>query len=202
MLAEFGETMKILKQIDDLMEKALQWAWRHRKALGAGLAVLLAAWALGGREPDASPEARPQQVFSRQGEVLAGALVDRLWIDRLPKGPRDSFRLYFFLRRHPVGVHVVFHSATYRTQEFFGHQLKGKQITFDFPDPGVKPTSKVRFEAVKKDPHFDMKMTLARDPQSKGMKFSYFRLKKEEAKDLLAGYGVSPRSLAATLEAR
>lgn len=199
----FGEAMNILTRLDNGLERFLQWMWRHRKALGAALAVLVAAYALGGldaeEEPGPSPKASAILVAE---EAPTSALYERLWIDHLPRGHKDSFRMYFFLKRHPVGVHLLFHSATYRTQEFFQYELKGKQVTFDFPDPGVKPSSKVRFENVKGDPHFDMKVTLERDPQTKGVEYSYFRLKQEAAADLLASYGVSEASLEAALGSR
>jgi hypothetical protein len=191
--------MNLLTRIDNALEKFLQWLWRNRKALGAALAVLVAAYALGGLDSEPAPEAGNRAGLGQSQENPAGALYERLWIDHLPKGHKDSFRMYFFLKRQPVGVHLIFHSSTYRTQEFFQHEIQGKKITFHFPDPGVKPVAKARFEKVTGDVHFDSKMTLDRDPQAKGAEYSYFRLKKEAAARVLSAYGVSEASLMAAL---
>lgn len=203
MLRKMSGTMSLLEALDDGIERLLQWGWRHRKALAAGLGLLVAAWAVGGGSEAPPPQDEVQVVASAEDAGPdAGELFDRLWVDHIPKNHKDSFRMYFFLKAHPVGVHLIFHSMTYRTQEFFMHEVKGKEIRFNFPDPGVKPVTKAGFEAVKGDKHFDMKMTLSHDPQAKGVPYSYHRLKKEASRELLAGYGISEAALAAALEAR
>jgi len=201
-LLRFGEFMSFLARLDSILEKFLQWLWRNRKALGAALAVLVAAYAVGSLGSEPTPRGVLVAEASELQETAAGAIFERLWIDHLPKGQKDGFRAYFFLKRHPVGVHLLFHSATYRTQEFFQHEVKGKKVTFLFPDPGVKATAKVSFQNVSGDHHFDMKMTLDRDPQTKGAEYSYYRLKKAAASSVLAGFGISEASLMAVLESR
>lgn len=193
--------MNLLTRIDNALEKALQWLWRNRKAVGAALAILVAAYALGGVDEPPAEDPAPSRVVVAAQEEIAGSLLDRLWIDHLPKGHKDSFRMYFFLKRQPVGVHLIFHSATYRTQEFFRHEIKGKKVSLEFPDPGVRAQTKVRFRRVDSDPHFDMKMTLDRDPQTKGVEYSYFRVKQEAVAEVLAGYGVDAAALRASLAA-
>jgi hypothetical protein len=64
----------------------------------------------------------------------------------------------------------------------------------------VKPTTKVGMKKIDK-PHFDMKMVMATDPQAKGVKYSYLRVKEKAAQELLAGYGVSVEALRAQLAA-
>lgn len=194
--------MKLLSKLDDALEQALKWAWRNRGVLVVAGGLLLAGWALNTEEVAPEPE-RVASIEAEAGdELLNKELFGRLWIDKAPQSHKDKFRMYFFLNdeRHPIGVHLTFHSMTYRVQEFFGHEVRGKKITFNFPDPGVKPSTKVAMKKIDKK-HFDMKMVMDTDPQAKGVKYSYIRLKEQAAQELLAGYGVSVEALRAQLAA-
>lgn len=194
--------MKLLSKMDDALEQGLKWAWRNRGAIAVAGGLLLAGWALSA--DDVAPE--PEHVAAAEAvasdEILKNDLYGHLWIDHAPKGHKDKFRMYFFLEneKHPIGVHLTFHSMTYRVQEFFGHDVQGKTIHFNFPDPGVKPSTKVAMKAIDKE-HFDRKMTLETDPQAKGVKYSYLRIREPFARELLAGYGVSVEALRAQLAA-
>ena len=192
--------MKLLSKLDDALEQALKWAWRNRGVLVVAGGLVLAGWALSDEDVAPEPERAVAIQSEASDEILKSDLFGHLWIDQVPKSHKDKFRMYFFLdnEEHPIGVHLTFHSMTYRVQEFFGHAIKGKKIHFNFPDPGVKPSSKVAMKKIDRE-HFDRKMTLETDPQAKGVKYSYLRVREPFARELLAGYGVSSEALRAQL---
>ncbi len=193
--------MKLLKTLDELFERLLAWAWKNRQALMAVFALCLAGWALQGEDVE---EPKTQQIRDEASEEvgpLGPNLLDRLWVDKIPTSHNDSMRMYFLLgknKKHPIGVHLIFHTMTYRTQEFFTHKVSGKKVTFNFATPNVKVTTKVKTSKVKHE-HFDMKAVFVNDPQTKGASYTYYRLKNQEAKKLLASYGVSADTLRAQL---
>ncbi len=173
-------------QLDDQAEKALKWLWRHRKLVGAVLAVAVAAWAIGATDDSEPPpdEARAALVESA-GEVLGiDQVVNRLWVDRVPKSKDDKVRMYFLLQKkgaHPLGVHITFHSLTWRVQEFFFWKADKNNLELQFFDPEVTAKTCGKLEPVKGDEHVDMRLTLGNDPQTKGAKYTYFRLKERGA---------------------
>lgn len=188
--------MKLARALDDLLEKGLQWAWRHRKILAATLAVLVAAWALEmvqGEDPADPPETRAVLSLEAAGpERLVEQLCNRLWVDKAPRGHQDRFHMYFFLRPsatrsqpgpegpRPIGVHITFHSATWRVQEFFTWEARDGKLALRFYDPKVKTVSPVKLKEFDgKD--FDLALELRRDPQAKGTTGRYFRLKERAA---------------------
>lgn len=197
---EAGLWMKLLSKLDEALEQGLKWAWRNRRVLVVAAGLLLAGWAMTADEAAPEPERVAAIAVEASDELLGEELFGRLWIDKAPQSHKDKFRMYFFLKddKHPIGVHLTFHSMTYRVQEFFAHDVKGKKIHFHFPDPGVKPSTKVAMKKIDKQ-HFDMKMVMETDPQAKGVKYSYLRLKERAAQDLLAGYGVSVQAMRAQL---
>src|SRR5215472_8126973 len=66
------------------------------------------------------------------GGDLDALLVDRLWIDHLPRGERDAFNVFMLMSQQPMGV---FQKATawQGAYEMFKYNARGKRqldVTF------------------------------------------------------------------------
>lgn len=180
----------LFQTLDDLLERLLRWVFRNGKALSIGLALVFGVWALFATNTEEATEPEPASLATLSEEIEAKELYGSLWIDKMPKGHKDSYRLYFFLKGdHPIGVHILFHSMTYRTQEFFMHEVKGRQIALKYPDPGVVAKTKFKIQKVRGKGPFDRKLSLERDPQTKGVAYEYFRVE-PEAMQALQAYGL------------
>lgn len=183
---------KMLRALDELLDRALQWAWRHRRALGALAGLVVAVWvAAGPDEAEVEDPAPGEAVVEVAGVDLQGKLdkiTNHLWVDRLPKNKDQTFRMYFLLNKKDapkIGVHITFHSMTYRTQEFFTWEAKKKALTLQYFDPEVKAKVGVAtLKPIKDKQHVDMKLVLDRDPQVKGVRYGYLRLKQDSARAL------------------
>lgn len=167
---------RALSTLDELLERGLRGAWRHRTALGAALVLGVAAWGV------SRPAQEAEDLALEAGapvETMARDLADHAWIDRFPKDPRDKFRIYFFASQDPIGVHLTFHGQVYWVQEVFRYGAGDGRIGFEFFDPQVKMKTKVQIKKVKDREHVDRVMHLAADPHAKGARYRYLRLKKD-----------------------
>lgn len=193
--------MKLLRRLDETLERLLHWGWRNRRALGLVSALALAGWGVMSAGDEAEPTPAPAAAVAEAAGL--GDLFDQLWVDKLPKSSTDTFRMYFFLKRggEKIGVHLIFHSMTYRTQEFFGYEAKGDTLALKFRDPDVTAKTKIKI-AKHSARHFDRKATFAADPQTKGVSYTYYRIKQRAAAEALARYGVDVPALRAQLGAR
>src|SRR5512135_1217585 len=82
-----------------------------------------------------------------QGDEARKILLDRNWIDRMPKTERDKLHVYRFVPSMGGGV---FQDRTlYKgTFELFKFDTHGDEINFDLPETHEHVTSRFRIEAV------------------------------------------------------
>ena len=71
-------------------------------------------------------------------------LVDRLWIDHLPKSDKDTVNVLIVLTQEPVGVFQST-SAWKGEYEVFGYELRGNELRTLFPQNGDR--DKIRVDA-------------------------------------------------------
>jgi hypothetical protein len=97
------------------------------------LAVVVAtvvAWRVRGHVP-ARDDARVAD-----GGDLDSLLVDRLWIDHLPRGERDVFNVFFVISEQPIGVFQAA-SVWQGRYELFQYEAQGKRkLTIEYPHTG------------------------------------------------------------------
>src|SRR5262245_30170099 len=72
-----------------------------------------------------------------------GLAFDRLWIDRLPTKPRDTFNTFVAITEEPLGV---FQSGSQwkGSYEFFGYEARGEELRLVFLQTGEKEKAKIR----------------------------------------------------------
>jgi hypothetical protein len=113
-----------------------------------------------------------------RGEA-ARLLVDRNWLDHMPKTERDRLHVYRFVPSMGGGV---FQDRTlYKgTFELFRFGTKGDQLRFDLPETHDKVTSTFRIEKVEGPKPFDLKLTIDPDPRGPGV---YYGIRAETDRD-------------------
>jgi hypothetical protein len=91
-------------------------------------------------------------------------LLDRNWIDRMPKTERDRLHVYRFVPSMGGGV---FQDRTlYKgTFELFRFETNADEIRFDLPETKEKIVSKFRIENVDGPEPFDLKLIIPADPR-------------------------------------
>src|SRR5262245_62535492 len=91
-------------------------------------------------------------------------LLDRNWIDRMPKTSRDRLHVYRFVPSMGGGV---FQDRTlYKgTFELFTFETTGDEIRFNLPETEQKVVSKFSIETVSGPEPFDLKLTIVADPR-------------------------------------
>src|SRR5437660_2762296 len=91
-------------------------------------------------------------------------LIDRNWIDRMPRTERDKLHVYRFVPSMGGGV---FQDRTlYKgTFELFHFQASADHIDFDLPETDTQVSSRYTIEAVDGPEPFDLKLTVADDPR-------------------------------------
>src|ERR1700689_4562441 len=91
-------------------------------------------------------------------------LLDRNWIDRMPRTDRDKLHVYRFV---PAMGGGVFQDRTlYKgVFELFKFETSADEIRFDLPETHDKVVSKFRIDAVDGPKPFDLKLTIDADPR-------------------------------------
>jgi hypothetical protein len=106
-------------------------------------------------------------------------LLDRNWIDRMPKTERDRLHVYRFVPSMGGGV---FQDRTlYKgTFELFRFSTEGDEIHFDLPETDQDVVSKFRIESVDGPEPFDLKLTIEADPRGPQV---YYGMRSETDRD-------------------
>jgi hypothetical protein len=110
-------------------------------------------------------------------DEAAKLLLDRNWIDRMPKTEREKLHVYRFVPNMGGGV---FQDRTLfkGTFELFTFKVDGDHILFDLPETGEKVTSQFHIEAVDGPAPFDLKLTVWSDPRGPT---TYYGMRRETA---------------------
>lgn len=104
----------------------------------------------------------------------ADALLDTLWLDRVPEMMHDSWKGYLFTSDN-VGLNIQAASSFKITLEVFEFQLKKGNLKWHFPHDGSKSQTKFTIEKLKKPTkHFDRQLTIENDPRNEGKTTIYF----------------------------
>ena len=113
-------------------------------------------------------------------------LIDRNWIDRMPKTDRDKLHVYRFVPSMGGGV---FQDRTlYKgTFELFHFSAKGDELHFVLPETHQDIVSKYRIEEVDGPEPFDLKLTIEADPRGPSV---YYGMRSETDRD---GHGLEER---------
>jgi hypothetical protein len=110
----------------------------------------------------------------------ASELLDRAWVDHMPRTDREPFRAFlFFNQQDPRGLSiglVVMAQSVYKAQlEAYSHRIDSKDINFLFLHDNVRAVSPYKLEHVKPiGDDLDLKLTLARDPRNNGQSTVYY----------------------------
>ena len=106
-------------------------------------------------------------------------LVDRNWIDRMPRTDRDKLHVYRFVPSMGGGV---FQDRTlYKgTFELFMFETSGDELRFNLPETHDKIVSKFRIDRVDGPEPFDLKLTIDADPRGPQI---YFGVRAETDRD-------------------
>ena len=144
-----------------------------RTALALTLPLALAACGSRGTELDAADAGR--------------ALVDHLWIDHVPTGPKDTFHVLIFDADSSSGAYqkARFYKGEY---ELFSFGLERRRLTVVIPDDGSRAATAFKIRRVDDEPPFDAKLTFDDSPRGPD---EYLGLSLDEGRALLRGYGVT-----------
>ncbi|HEY1813406.1 MAG TPA: hypothetical protein VGG74_13735 [Kofleriaceae bacterium] len=106
-------------------------------------------------------------------------LIDRNWIDHMPKDERDHLNVYRFVPSMGGGV---FQDRTlYKgTFELFMFKVDGDQIDFNLPETHERVRSQFHIEKVSGPKPFDLKLTISNDPRGP---HEYFGMRSEKDVD-------------------
>lgn len=106
-------------------------------------------------------------------------LIDRNWIDRMPKTRDDKLHVYRFVPSMGGGVfqdRTIFKG----TFELFTFKISGDHLEFALPQTREKATSQFRIEKVDGPAPFDLKLTIFSDPRGQGV---YYGIRAETDRD-------------------
>ncbi|MCE9574975.1 MAG: hypothetical protein K8W52_17630 [Deltaproteobacteria bacterium] len=115
------------------------------------------------------------------------ALVEHVWIDHVPTGPKDTFHVLFFDAESRSGVYqkARFYKGEY---EMYTFNVDGRRLALVFPDDGERATTKFKVQRIDDEPPFDAKLVLDDSPRGPD---SYLGLSIDQGRELLRGYGVT-----------
>jgi len=104
----------------------------------------------------------------------AKMLVNRMWVDHLPRGEREKYTGYLFSAR-TFGMHDSAESIYRHLMELFYFKLEGAAVNFQFPHDDRRTSSSFTVERLRdvRGP-LDLKLTLKNDPQKGGEEGVYF----------------------------
>lgn len=106
-------------------------------------------------------------------------LIDRNWIDHMPKTDRERLHVYRFV---PTMGGGVFQDRTlYKgTFELFKFDVDGDHLTFDLPETHERVRSQFHIEKVDGPAPFDLKLTVWSDPRGPSV---YYGMRAETDRD-------------------
>jgi len=130
-------------------------------------AILLASACSSGKSPTISRDEAKQ------------LLIDRNWIDHMPKNERDHLNVYRFVPSMGGGV---FQDRTlYKgTFELFMFKVDGDHIDFNMPETHERVSSQFQIDKVTGPKPFDLKLTIWNDPRGP---HEYFGMRNEKDVD-------------------
>lgn len=121
----------------------------------------------------------PTASHSLSGDEARTLLLDRNWIDSMPRTERDRLHVYRFVPSMGGGVfqdRTIFKG----TFELFLFEATGDEIRFQLPETRQRVTSKYRIERVTGPAPFDLKLTIDGDPRGPRI---YFGTRAETDRD-------------------
>lgn len=85
-----------------------------------------------------SDDAKPAQTATLDGEQL---VLDRIWIDHMPKNDRDTIQFFAAITEEPFGVFQA--ASSWKGQyELFRYQTSGNELHVTYPQTGDRETVK------------------------------------------------------------
>jgi hypothetical protein len=120
----------------------------------------------------------------------ARLLVDRNWIDVMPKDPQDRLHVFRFVPSMGGGVYQD--RTLYRGDfELFRFRADRGELSFDFPDRSERYRATYKIESVDGPEPFDLKLTIDRSPRGPSV---YYGMRRERGDlDAMLGAAVTPR---------
>ncbi len=111
-------------------------------------------------------------VAKYSGDAARNMLLNRPWLDEYPAKPEQKFMAYVF-SDELVGVHDRADSAYRHLLEIFTFRVDPEKILYLFPHDQRKAESTYRIEKIQGG-HFNLKLTMMKDPQMGGKTYVYF----------------------------
>lgn len=165
--------IRILETLDDVLEVLLIKSLTRPKVLLPVVALALAGWAWSSRAP--APVA-PAAILA--DSEIQDLLLDKPWLDKMPKDRDDHMKLYFFTRdrfdrAHRIGVRMT-GNLWKREIELFAYRVEGGKLHFFWPYDKSKSESGFEVKNGADDADFDLTMVLAKDPRQGGKRSVYY----------------------------
>jgi len=122
-------------------------------------------------------------------DEAARLLVDRNWIDVMPKDPQDRLHVFRFVPSMGGGVYQD--RTLYRGEfELFRFKADKRELAFDFPDRSERYRTTYKIERVDGPRPFDLKLTLDRSPRGPSV---YYGMRQDRGDlDAMLGATVTP----------
>lgn len=137
--------------------------WRfHKKALLFTMAAVLSLAAALFAWPSEEPRAT---------ERPARLLLNRVWFDRLPEGPRDDLGVWIWLAG---GIGIYQRGSAYRASfELFEFERQGHAVSMTFLHDQEQASTDFRIEECDEQPPFDLCLTLLTAPRERNRYYSF-----------------------------
>jgi hypothetical protein len=131
---------------------------RDMKPFFAGVTLLLAAAAA------CSSPSEPKEAKRVSASEARSLLLDRNWIDQMPKTHRDRLHVFRFV---PTMGGGVFQDRTlFRgTFELFTFENTGSEIRFHLPETGEKVRAAYTIETIDGPAPFDLRLSIPESPR-------------------------------------
>jgi hypothetical protein len=117
--------------------------------------------------------------YTTEPPPLARQLVERPWLDHIPRTEREPFSAYFFAQgqgrgAQPAGL-LNFETRFKYTTEVFQYTLTDGRIGFSFPHDETRAESTYRIERIPPEVgRVDLKLTIDQDPRQGGGSAVFF----------------------------
>jgi hypothetical protein len=112
-------------------------------------------------------------VTKYSGDAARNMLLNRPWLDEFPAKPEQKFVAYVF-SDELVGVHDRAESAYRHLIEIFSFRMDQEKILYLFPHDQRKAETAYKIEKIQGGQHFNLRITLTKDPQMGGKTYVYF----------------------------
>lgn len=107
------------------------------------------------------------------GDQARNMLFNRPWLDEYPQKPEQHFMVYVFSDEE-VGIHDKADSVYKHLIEIFKFRANFEKISFLFLHDNRKEESSYKIERISGGNPFNLKLTIAQDPQVNRKTYVYF----------------------------